>query len=196
MGLEVDLCEQVLVALRRITRAIDLHSRQLVQSHGLTGPQALLLKNLLDSGEISVGVLAQRMSLSQTTVTDVINRLEKRGLVCRVRSKIDRRRVHVVATEATACLLKNSPPLLQEQFIQRFDKLSDWEQTLVLSTLQRVAEMMDAQNLSVSPVLTSGPITASPEVVEQMEDSTATPQNIESEVNPDIPRSNDQNLSK
>jgi len=175
MRTETDHCEQVLMALRRITRAIDLHSRRLVQSHGLTGPQTLLLKSLLDGGETSVGALAQRISLSQATVTDILNRLEKRGLVQRVRSEVDRRRVDVKATEACDRLLKNSPPLLQEQFAERFSALEEWEQTLMLSTLQRIATMMDARDLAVSPVLTSGPVTASPEAIDKMEDTERPP---------------------
>ena len=170
MSSKIDLCEQVLVALRHITRAIDMHSRRLVHSHGLTGPQTLLLKSLLDGGETSVGALARRINLSQATVTDILNRLEKRGLVCRIRSEVDRRRVNVEATEEASHLLQNSPPLLQEQFAERFNALQEWEQTLMLSTLQRVATMMDARNLHVSPVLTPGPVTASPEAIEQMED--------------------------
>jgi DNA-binding MarR family transcriptional regulator len=147
----VDLCEEVLIALRRITRAIDLHSRQLIQSHGLTGPQALILKKLLDTGQTPVGTLAQRVNLSQATVTDILNRLEKRGLVRRVRSETDRRRVLVEGTEEGKRLLQTSPPLLQKQFAERFKALQDWEQTLVLSTLQRVAGMMDARELPLSP---------------------------------------------
>jgi len=176
MSTKIDHCEQVLMALRRITRAIDLHSRRLVQSHGLTGPQTLLLKSLLDGGEISVGTLAQRISLSQATVTDILNRLEKRGLVRRVRSETDKRRVHVKATEACDRLLENSPPLLQEQFAERFDMLEEWEQTLMLSTLQRVAAMMDARDLPVSPVLTPGPVTVPPEAINNMENSAISPQ--------------------
>ena len=178
MSPQVDLCEQVLVALRRITRAIDIHSRQLVHSHGLTGPQALLLKSLLDGGEASVGALARRINLSQATVTDILNRLEKRGLIRRIRSEVDKRRVNVEATEEASHLLRNSPPLLQEQFAERFNALQEWEQTSMLSTLQRVAAMMDARDLPVSPVLTPGPVTASPEVIERMEDAALASQEL------------------
>lgn len=169
MSSQIDLCDEVLVALRRITRAIDLHSRSLVQSHGLTGPQALLLKILLVSGKTTVGALAQQVSLSQATVTDILNRLEKRGLVCRIRSEVDRRRVNVEATEEASHLLGDSLPLLQEQFAERFNCLQEWEQTLMLSTLQRVSAMMDARDLPVSPILTPGPVTTPPEVIDQME---------------------------
>lgn len=182
MDSQVDLCEQVLVAIRRITRAIDLHSRQLVHNYGLTGPQTLVLKYLITSGKISVGILARRVNLSQTTVTGILNRLEKRRLVCRTRSTNDKRRVNVEATDEALLVLRNSPPLLQEQFTQRFNALLDWEQALMLSTLQRVAAMMDAQDLSVSPMLTPGPISASSEAVELMEETKAAPQGSESEI--------------
>jgi len=41
--------DQVIVALRRVIRAVDLHSRTLLASHGLTGPQALILKALQET---------------------------------------------------------------------------------------------------------------------------------------------------
>ncbi|MCG8125423.1 MAG: MarR family transcriptional regulator, partial [Candidatus Thiodiazotropha taylori] len=65
-----DITEDILIALRRVIRAIDQHSRNLVQSHGLTGPQALLLTEIVRSGKITGSELAKRVSLSQATVTD------------------------------------------------------------------------------------------------------------------------------
>ena len=81
-----DLCDEVLISLRRIVRAIELQSRQLVRSHGLTGPQILILKTLMQSSETTVGQLAEQVSLSKPTVTDILNRLEKYGMVQRLRS--------------------------------------------------------------------------------------------------------------
>ncbi|HSL18147.1 MAG TPA: MarR family transcriptional regulator, partial [Methylomirabilota bacterium] len=60
---------QVLAALRRIIRAIDLHSRSLVQRYGLTGPQLVVLKELIDRPPQSVSALAGAVNLSQATVT-------------------------------------------------------------------------------------------------------------------------------
>ena len=175
MGARRDLSDEVLMSLRRITRAIDLHSRRLVQSHGLTGPQALLLKRLLAAGKASVGTLAQHVNLSQATVTDILNRLEQRGLVRRIRSTVDRRRVNVEATEEASRLLQNARPLLQEQFAERFNELHEWEQTLMLAALRRVSAMMDARDLAVSPVLTPGPIPPSPDSIDQMEHTVIAP---------------------
>lgn len=137
--------DDILAALRRIIRAVDLQSRQLVRSHGLTGPQALLLKEILLAGELTVGQLADRVSLSQATVTDILLRLEKRGLVERQRSNEDKRRVLVHITVPGRRLMKNSLPLLQEGFLDKLNQLQKWEQTQLLASLQRLADMMNAQ---------------------------------------------------
>jgi len=149
-------CDEVLVALRRVIRAVGLHSRQLERSHGLTAPQALVLKTLIGLGEASVGTVAERVSLSQATVTDILNRLESRKLVVRARSSRDRRRVIVSATDQAVAIMSRSPPLLQEAFVQRFLALEDWEQTLLISSLQRITALMGVTKLDASPVLAAG----------------------------------------
>jgi DNA-binding MarR family transcriptional regulator len=162
-----DIDDQVIVALRRVIRAVDLHSRALVESHGLTGPQALTLKGL-QGGSLSAGELASRINLSQGTVTDILNRLEKRGLIIRVRDTQDRRRVRVQLTADGLSILEQSPPLLQERFAHRFNNLQDWEQTQLLASLQRIAAMMDAEDIDAAPVLSSGSVRASVKAVEDV----------------------------
>ena len=89
------VCYDVLVSMRRIIQAFDLHSRYLFRTYGLTGPQLVILQELSNSGEVSIGELAKTVSLGQATVTGIINRLEQRGLVMRRRSEKDKRRVLV-----------------------------------------------------------------------------------------------------
>lgn len=148
--------EEVLVALRRVIRATDLHSRHLAKTTGLTAPQILLLQTIRDKGEVTIGELANEMSLSQATVTSILDRLEKRKLVYRERSKEDKRKVHAYLTDQAADILKEAPIPLQEHFTRQFGDLQDWEQTMIISSLQRVAQMMDAQHIDASPVLDIG----------------------------------------
>jgi DNA-binding MarR family transcriptional regulator len=148
--------EEVLVALRRVIRATDLHSKHLAKTTGLTSPQMLLLQTIRDKGEVTIGELANKMSLSQATVTSILDRLEKRELVYRVRSNEDRRKVHAYLTEQATEVLKEAPIPLQEHFTQQFGALQEWEQTMIISSLQRVAQMMDAQDIDASPVLDLG----------------------------------------
>jgi DNA-binding MarR family transcriptional regulator len=159
--------ESVLVAIRRIIRAVDLHSKRLLTSHGLTGPQLVALNELIRAGEETVTGLAKRISLSQGTVTAILDRLENRGYVARTRSDEDRRRVLVRTTdEGREIAAAGRPYLLQERFVDQYDRLAEWEKMMILSALARVAQMMeiDEDRLEdASPILVTGPLSASPE---------------------------------
>lgn len=150
--------EQVLVALRRVIRATDLHSKRLSKTSGLTAPQLLIMQTIRDLGEVTIGTIADKVSLSQATVTTILDRLEHRKLVYRVRSEKDKRKVHAHLTEAGGELLSRAPQALQEEFIRKYQNLQSWEQNMIISSLQRVAEMMDATGIDASPFLDVGPI--------------------------------------
>lgn len=155
-GNSVNSIDTVLVALRRVIRATDLHSKYLAKTTGLTAPQILLLQTIRDRGAVTIGELATNMSLSQATVTTIMDRLEKRGLVQRERSQEDKRKVHAYLTDEGFTTLKHAPMPLQDQFTRQFNDLKEWEQTMIISSLQRVAQMMDAQHIDASPVLDVG----------------------------------------
>ena len=152
----MDSLNQVLISLRRVIRATDLHSKQLVKTTGLTAPQILLLQAIRDNGDVTIGEVAKKINLSQATVTTILDRLEKRELVKRVRSTKDKRRVHVYLTDKASEILKDAPVPLQEQFSEQFNELELWEQTMIISSLQRIAQMMDAEDIDASPVLDVG----------------------------------------
>lgn len=148
--------EEVLVALRRVIRATDLHSKHLAKTTGLTTPQILLLQTIRDKGENTIGELSNEMCLSQATVTSILNRLEKRNLVYRERSKEDKRKVHAHLTDQGYEILKEAPIPLQEHFARQFSELQEWEKSMITSSLQRIAQMMNAQDIDASPVLDIG----------------------------------------
>jgi len=148
--------EEVLIALRRVIRATDLHSKYLAKTTGLTAPQILLLQAIRSMGQATIGELANKISLSQATVTTILDRLEKRHLVTRKRSDQDKRKVHAYLTEEAVEILINAPLPLQDQFTRQFSALKEWEKTMIISSLQRVAEMMDAEDIDASPVLDVG----------------------------------------
>lgn len=150
--------EEVLVALRRVIRATDLHSKQLSKTTGLTAPQILLLNAIRNNDEVTIGKIANDISLSQATVTTILDRLEKRGLVHRERSTKDKRKVHVHLTDEGERATLNAPTPLQEHFARQFNDLHEWEQSMLITSLQRIAQMMDAQHIDASPVLDVGTI--------------------------------------
>lgn len=148
-----DIRDEILLALRQISQATDLQSRALLLRCGLTGPQLIVLRELHRFGRVPIGSLARRVSLSQATVTGIVERLEKRGLVERARDDSDRRRVLVQCTPQGREVSDDAPSVLQEQFAEELLHLADWEQNLILSSLQRVSAMMQADRLSAERIL-------------------------------------------
>lgn len=156
MTATTELSDQVLVSLRRIIRATDLHSRKLGKQTGLTTPQLVIIGAIGKHKEPTVSDIAKEVSLSLATVTTILNRLESNGYVNRQRSEIDRRRVIVTLTERGLDVLANAPKPLQDSFQHRFSKLESWEQHHIVAALERVATMMDAEELDAAPILLSG----------------------------------------
>ena len=150
-------CRELLGLLRKISQAVDLHSKYLNKNFGLTGPQLVMLQELSD-GELTVSGLARRISLSQGTVTDIIHRLEKKDLIIRRRSNQDKRRVLITLSEKCKDLLALAPPPLQETFTNSFSQIEEWEQLMILSSMNRIVKMMSAESIDAPPHTDSGPI--------------------------------------
>lgn len=162
-----DSSDILIATLRQIIRAIDLHSKYLTKKYGLTGPQLLVLQEFYRNKELSPSMVAQNVSLSQATVTTILDRLEKQEFLKRRRSEHDKRKVSVELQEKALKILNEQPSLLQDQFTSRFNKLEPWEQTQLISSLQRISSMMNAEDIDSQPVLTSGPISATAEDVQE-----------------------------
>jgi DNA-binding MarR family transcriptional regulator len=150
--------DEILIALRRIMRAADLHSKQLVRNSGLTVPQLLVMQAIEREGNPSTSVLARSIVVSQATVTRIIDRLESAGLVRREKSSRDKRVINIGLTDIGRQKLKNAPEPLQAEFIRRYSELEDWEQQMLRSSLLRIARMMDAGDLDAAPILQTGEI--------------------------------------
>ncbi len=159
----MDHLEQVLTSLRRVIRATDLHSKRLAKVSGLTAPQILLLQAVRKLEGAAIGQLANEVSLSQATVTTILDRLERRGYIERERSTVDKRKVHVHLTDRGIEVLRDAPTPLQDHFARQFNDLQEWEQTMIIAALQRVAYMMDAEHIDAAPVLDVGTLDRSPD---------------------------------
>jgi len=145
-----------LVALRRILRVTELNARTLAAQSELTASQLLLMQHVARAGEALPSAIARAIELKQATVTVLVNKLEEAGLATRRRDTKDRRRVWVELTSAGQKALDRSPDLLQNRFERSFERLADWEQAMIVATLERIASMLDAEDIDASPILDVG----------------------------------------
>ena len=150
--------DEILISLRKIMRAADLHSQKLMKESGLTAPQLLVMQAIEKEGSPSTSTLARHIAVSQATMTRIIDRLERAGLVRREKSSKDKRVINISLTDAGQAKLELAPEPLQAEFLRRFRKLEDWEQQMLKSSLLRVAKMMDAEDIDAAPILQTGAI--------------------------------------
>ncbi|ABM03828.1 transcriptional regulator, MarR family [Psychromonas ingrahamii 37] len=153
--------EQLLISLRRVIRSISIHSRKLHKESGLTVPQLMVMRKIAQLDQPLAKQIAQEITVSAATVTTILDRLQSRHLIIRTRSETDKRKVHLSLSEVGQKLLNDLPKApLQEHFIKRYQHLEDWEQSQLLSAVERIASMMDAAELDAAPVLLVGKMRA------------------------------------
>jgi DNA-binding MarR family transcriptional regulator len=138
--------ERVIIALRRITRAVDIHSDFMQRNFGITGPQLTILRVINRLEPVSAGELAKSANFNRGTLTGILDRLEANDFVKRYRSPPDRRSVILKLTAAGRRVLAEAPYLLRTHFLDELNRMAPPEQTALLTTLEHTASLMEADS--------------------------------------------------
>lgn len=123
---------------RRVTKAV-------ARGMGLTGPQVTALKILEAVGEISLSELSERMSARNSTITGIVDRMERDGLVVRERSEQDRRVVKIRATERGSQIARGVPVTAMELFSSALGSLPERDRAELLRILASLADRVRAE---------------------------------------------------
>ncbi|MEL6567937.1 MAG: MarR family transcriptional regulator [Pseudomonadota bacterium] len=154
--------DDALIALRQIQRRTENASKRLASIAGLTPSQLLVMQILSERGETSAGDITKLTQLKHATITSIADKLVGRGLIERRRCEEDRRRVWLRLLPDGAGVITSAPDLLQDTFQTRFETLPDWHQSMLVSALERVAALLDAEDLDAAPILDIGDLDKSP----------------------------------
>ncbi len=141
---------EILVSLRRIIKSLQDYSQKVSSHFGITGPQLWVLKTIYKNGSLSLGELSKRMYLNPSTITGVVDRLEKRRYVLRDRSEKDRRVVKVQLTSKGNRLAKRAPKPIQGKMIYGLRKLKEDELFLIYKSVEKLVEIMEAEDVKVT----------------------------------------------
>ena len=141
--------EEAVQSLRRIVKALHDYSTSVEQQIGLTGPQLWALWELGRAGSLSLKALSARMHLDPSTVTGVVDRLQRRNLLVRVPDPKDRRRVILSLTVAGAQLLKGAPHPAQGQLLHALHAMPLKEVERLDHALKQVATLMEVDSTDV-----------------------------------------------
>lgn len=141
----VDRTKSALTAMRKILRTTQANSRRLMLETGLTPSQLIFMQILDAEGEQTAGYVAGRMGITQATTTGLLQKLESLTMIQRRQGEKDRRQVLLSLTEAGRRVLAIAPNGAHARFHKRFSALKEWEQEMLIASLERVADMLDDQ---------------------------------------------------
>ena len=141
---------EIMQSLRRIIKSLQDYSRTVFSHFGITGPQLWALKTINRLGSLPLGELSKRMYLHPSTISGVIDRLEKKGYLVRDRIENDRRVVRVRLTPKGKMLVRKAPNPVQGKMIYGLRKLKKEKLDLIYESVQELVGIMEAKNLKVT----------------------------------------------
>ena len=143
---------EVVYLIRKLMQAGEIYTKELNRKFNVSAPQIATLLVLFEAGSMSPSQIAKKIMVKASTVTGIIDRLEQKGLVVRLRNSPDRRIITIELTESGRKLAENAPPPIQQKILQGLQKLEETEGEEIIHSLTRLTEMVDAQDLEVESV--------------------------------------------
>ncbi|MDY6861843.1 MAG: MarR family transcriptional regulator [Thermodesulfobacteriota bacterium] len=141
--------KEIIFSIRRLMQAGELYTKELNKRYQVSAPQLNCLLALYENGPLSPSQIARYIMVKSSTVTGIVDRLEQKRLVTRLRKSLDRRVITIELTESGKKLAENAPPPIQQKIIDGLKKLSEAETEEIIHGLNMLARMMDVQDLPV-----------------------------------------------
>ncbi len=147
---------EILIKIRKIVRSIDIESKKIQKEYGVSIPQVLCLSFLRESPnyQSTQGEIRNFLNLNSSTVSGIINRLEKKGLLARLPKSGDKRVVNIALTSAGDKLLSSVPSLLHEHLSEKLQKLDKLELQKVEKSLNTLITLLEIEQVEASPLIT------------------------------------------
>lgn len=135
-----DECRDVLDAIRRLVQVIRRSAQVAEKRVGLSAAQLFVLRKLAEAPSLSVGELAQRTATSQSSVSEVVQRLVTSALVTRQRSPRDGRSVDLSLTDSGRALIDKAPEAVQDHILDALGRLPSRDRQQLARLLNRLLQ--------------------------------------------------------
>ncbi len=150
---------EILTNLRKIIRSVNLESKRIEKEYGISIPQLLCLIYLSEQPDFQAPhkSIKDYLQLNASTVTGIISRLEKKGLVARLPRREDKRIVLIVLTSKGADMLKQVPEPLHEQLLQKLNQLTPEKLGELQLAFDLIIEFLNIEDVEAAPIITASP---------------------------------------
>lgn len=147
---------QIIGSLRKIIRAVDIYSKKIRESFGMSLSQLTCFIHIAENDGMSLNQLSKKVWLSPSMITNVIDHLEKDNLVFREHSQKDRRVILLHLSEKGKQVYNHTPDSLQRKLANGLFGLSEQEKETIKNNLDMLVSIIEAENLTSAPVLEGG----------------------------------------
>ena len=144
-----DLVREIIYQIRRLMQAGELYTKELSKTYQVSAPQLHCLLALYEHGPLPPSQIARHIMVKSSTVTGIIDRLEQKALVTRLRDSPDRRVINIELTETGMGLAQNAPPPIQHKIVDGLKRLPEGEIEQIILSLSKLTRMLDVQDLEV-----------------------------------------------
>lgn len=145
---EVSKSLKVIKLLKQVMDLLRQKVKCEFKQMNLTGPQGMLVGTLAHSGKMKISDLSEKLVLSNSTVSGIIDRLEKQGLVERIRSEEDRRVVYVNVTPEFKKSTNEHFSVVEKKLEATMQGATLEELDSVIKGLETLKKVMDRQKES------------------------------------------------
>ncbi len=147
-----DRIQEVIYLIRKLMQAGAYYTKELNKEFHVSAPQIACLLVLHEEGSLPLSQIAKKIMVKSSTLTGIIDRLEQKGLVIRTRKSLDRRVITIDLTEKGQELAVCAPPPIQKKIVHGLKNLSDIEREQIIQSLNKLAEMIDDQDMEEEAV--------------------------------------------
>ena len=144
-----DHTKQIIFSIRRLIQAGELYTKELNKKYQVSTAQLNCILTLYEYGSLPLSQIAKHMMVKSSTVTGVVDRLEKKGIAEPMRNSPDRRVITIQLTEAGKKLAENAPPPIQQKIIDGLKQTEKVEIEQIVRSLSMLTDMLDVQDLEV-----------------------------------------------
>ncbi len=146
------IIKDIVGSIRKLIRAVYLDSQKMSRKFGLTGPQSLVLRLLLNKGSMSSAGLSRLMYVTPSNMTGIIDRLEKKGFVERKRKEGDRRVTLIILTDAGKTLSESIPDPIEKRFISELADLEPEHVQILAMAMKQILNLIDTKDIEEVPL--------------------------------------------
>ena len=147
----------ILIKLRKIVRSVNLESKRVEKEQGVSIPQLLCLQFLAEQEDYRTNASKLKifLNLNASTISGILKRLEKKGLVAKLPKDTDKRVTLISLTANGMELIKSAPITFQEKLSKKLQALPPEKLQTIIDGIDILTNIMEVDEIDASPIITS-----------------------------------------